>query len=98
LVLVDISRYFGDDPAFAADMQTFASNNGFGYIALYRPLLAANQRGIATHWPHDDHFNETGNRIFARAVYDWLLATGTNQPPKLNTAPNVETTPWPETE
>jgi hypothetical protein len=32
----------------------------------------AHRQRISTHWPHDGHFNEAGNAIFADSMYEWL--------------------------
>jgi lysophospholipase L1-like esterase len=36
--------------------------------------VQANRNGRATRWPHDGHFNEAGNEIFADALSEWLTA------------------------
>jgi hypothetical protein len=43
-------------------------------VPLAEPLLAANRGGRPTRWPHDGHFNEAGNEIFADALYAWMAA------------------------
>ncbi len=73
LILVDVSRYFSHtSPALAEALQEFCARRRFGYEDLSEPMLAANDAGVSTRWRHDAHFNEAGNEIFARAMFEWL--------------------------
>jgi hypothetical protein len=77
LVVLDASRYFGDDETVPDFLRELCRTNGFGYVPLDNELLKANRDGISTRWTHDGHFNEAGNRILAEAFYSWM----TNQVP-----------------
>jgi hypothetical protein len=77
LVMLDASRYFGNDETVPDFLRELCRTNGFGYVPLYNELLNANRDGISTGWTHDRHFNEAGNRILAEAFYSWM----TNQVP-----------------
>ncbi len=44
-----------------------------GYVPLSDDLLAANLGGTSTRWRYDLHFNEAGNRLFADAIYRWVI-------------------------
>jgi hypothetical protein len=77
LVVLDASRYLGDDETVPDFLRELCRTNGFGYIPIYNELLKANRDGISTRWTHDGHFNEAGNRILAEAFYSWM----TNQVP-----------------
>lgn len=72
LILVDASRYFGDDEAVSGALQEVCGTQGLGYVPLYADLLQANRDGIPTRWSHDAHFNEAGNEILAAALLDWI--------------------------
>jgi hypothetical protein len=72
LIILDASRYFGDDALVAASLRDLSARAGFGYVPLSDSLMAANRRGVPTKWPHDIHFNEAGNRILAESLHDWL--------------------------
>jgi hypothetical protein len=73
LIVIDASRYFGDDESVSDLLENLCLKEGLGYIPLYRHLLEAHSRGVSTKWRHDAHFNVTGNEILARSVYDWIL-------------------------
>jgi hypothetical protein len=36
-------------------------------------LLKAEAQHISTRWTYDQHFNETGNAMFADAMYRWMI-------------------------
>lgn len=68
--------YVVSDPrskALPATLRALCRENGFGYIPLSDALLEANRKGVTTQWMDDGHFNEEGNRIFAKAMRDWIL-------------------------
>ena len=77
LVVLDASRYVGDEETVPDFLRELCRTNGFGYVPIYNELLKANKDGISTGWTHDAHFNEAGNRILAEAFYSWM----TNQVP-----------------
>ncbi len=78
LVVVDTIRFFWAGSAeLSRALQRFSVARGVGYLPLSDRLLEAQRRGIATRWAHDGHFNETGNEIFAEAMYRWLAVEGT---------------------
>ncbi|MBI1851147.1 MAG: hypothetical protein HYR85_12460 [Planctomycetes bacterium] len=72
LAIVDASRYFSRASRLPEILERFAGAHDFGYVALSSDLLAANAKGIATCWPHDTHFNEAANEIFAEAMHRWI--------------------------
>lgn len=72
LVVLDVSRSFGDNETVYSALKELCSKNAIGYIPLYDDLLKADMDGIPTRWPHDDHFNETGNEIMAKALFRWI--------------------------
>ena len=72
LVVLDASRYFGDDETVPDFLRNLCRTNGFGYVPLDKELLKANRDGISTRWTYDGHFNEAGNRILAEAFYSWM--------------------------
>jgi lysophospholipase L1-like esterase len=72
LLVLDVSRYFGDDEAFAKTLEDLCTEQGFGYIPAYSNLLEANSGGVSTRWVHDSHFNNEGNEILARSIFSWL--------------------------
>ena len=72
MVVIDASQYFEDDPSVSRELSELCAKHGFGYVPVYHDLLKANASGIATRWTSDTHFNETGNRILASSLYDWL--------------------------
>lgn len=76
LVVLDASRYFGDEQIVSDALNELCAKNGFGYIPLYEYLLKANLNGVATRWAHDGHFNETGNEILAKGLYDMIVHSG----------------------
>ena len=71
-VVADASVYFEDDGTFSRPLAALCAREGFRYLPVSEDLLAANRRGIATHWKYDLHFNEAGNRILAEALSDWI--------------------------
>jgi hypothetical protein len=72
LVLVDVSRYVLATSDLPTVLSAFAAREGAGYVPLHAALAAAQRAGRATRWAHDGHFNETGNEVFATAMYDWV--------------------------
>lgn len=81
LVLLDASQYFGDDPSISAALKRLSEQNNFGYVPIYSNLMAARLKGVVIRWPHDGHFNKTGNEIVATALYDWISDVSTALPP-----------------
>lgn len=75
LVVLDASRYFGDDERVSRALHDFCIENGFRYIPLYRELLKDNEDRVLHQWTHDNHFNDTGNLILANSLYHWLAQT-----------------------
>lgn len=75
LVVVDASRYFRYlkwEP-LTTILERFSAEKGFGWIPLGDELLTAEKKGTSTRWPYDQHFNETGNEMFAEAMYRWMV-------------------------
>lgn len=72
LVVLDASRYFGDEPALADTLSDFCAKKSIGYVPLYADLSRANRDGVSTRWRHDGHFNRTGNVILADSLFDWI--------------------------
>ena len=72
LIVVDATRYFGDDETVSTALKAVSSKNNLGYIPVYQTLLEANRAGISTKWPHDAHFNEAGNEILSRSLFAWI--------------------------
>jgi hypothetical protein len=72
MVVLDVSRYFGDNESISTALKELCGKNGFGYVPLYDDLLKANKDGISTSWAHDGHFNEAGNEIMAKALLGWI--------------------------
>jgi hypothetical protein len=69
-VVVDVARYFNPQSTpLSTALEKLCTTQGFGYTSLSDPLIQANRDGIPTHWNHDGHFNEGGNRILAQAMY-----------------------------
>ena len=75
LVVVDASRYFRylKWETLTTTLERFCAENEFGWIPLGDELLKAEKSGISTRWPYDQHFNETGNAMFADAMYRWMV-------------------------
>jgi len=74
LVLVDALSYGTSSPVSSASklFRRLAARNGWGYIPLADELSEAERKGISVHWPHDGHFNQAGNEIFAEAMHRWF--------------------------
>jgi len=72
MVVVDVTRYFGDDGSLSARLNELCRENQFGYVPAFEELLKANAQGISTHWRHDAHFNRQGNDLLAQALVAWL--------------------------
>jgi hypothetical protein len=74
LIVVDASGYFLylRWERLPATLRQFCAEKGFGWIPLANELLKAEKNGILTRWPYDQHFNETGNEMFAEAMYRWM--------------------------
>ena len=70
LILLDLSRYFGDDESVTSAFKKLSEQQGFGYVSVYDDLLTANRDGISTRWPHDNHLNHAGNQILADSIFD----------------------------
>jgi hypothetical protein len=73
-VIVDLSGYAASVKTLSATLARLCSEHGFGYVQLGKHLRLANRRGVRTRWPHDGHFNEAANEIFATAMHEWLAA------------------------
>lgn len=72
LVVLDASRYVGEDASVSDTLQKFCAERGFGYVPVYQDLIRANEEGTATRWAHDGHFNAAGDRIVAQALFGWI--------------------------
>jgi hypothetical protein len=89
LVVVDASKYFGDEPDVTTFLKDFCSRSDSVYLPFYSDLLAANDKGVATHWLHDAHFNDAGNVILADALFrsisthapQWVAHAAPGEPP-----------------
>jgi hypothetical protein len=73
LIVLDASRYFGDDPGTTAALSEVCTSNGFGYVPVYKDLLDAQNSGIQTRWTHDSHLSREGNVILAASLHRWIL-------------------------
>ena len=75
-VVVDASRYFAGLKwsSLSPALKALCAEHGFGWIPLGEELLAAEKNGVQTRWPYDQHFNETGNQMFADAMRRWMIA------------------------
>ncbi len=73
MIVVHVSRYFSpSDRSTPEALEEFCARRTLGYVELSELLLAANDAGISTRWPHDLHFNEAGNRLIATTVAEAL--------------------------
>jgi hypothetical protein len=72
LILLDATRYFGDDETVSRALKAVSNKNNLAYIPIDQNLLMANRAGISTSWPHDGHFNDAGNEILCSALFDWI--------------------------
>jgi hypothetical protein len=72
LIVLDASRYFGDDETISVALRELCSKNDLGYIPLYDHLMKANSDGIPTRWARDGHFNEAGNDVLAKALLRYI--------------------------
>jgi lysophospholipase L1-like esterase len=68
LIVLDVSRYFGDPDAVSQALRRMCEANRFDYIAVYEDLLRANANGVSTRWRNDGHLNIAGNEILAGAL------------------------------
>jgi hypothetical protein len=82
LVVVDASRYFGDDAIESTALQEFCARTRAVYIPFYKDLMKAYQSGIPTDWSYDGNLNEAGNTLLADALYRSLIQ---EQPPRVLT-------------
>ncbi len=75
LVLVDALSYGTSSPVSSVSkiFRRLAARNEWGYIPLADELLEASEKGLSVHWPHDGHFNQAGNEIFAEAMHRWFV-------------------------
>ena len=73
LIVVDAVRYLGGAKKLSYNLRNFCMEQGLGYVPLSDDLLAANREGTSTRWRYDLHFNEAGNRLFADAMYRWVI-------------------------
>jgi lysophospholipase L1-like esterase len=72
MVLADGGGYF-DTPSGASEaLKRLCSEHAIGYVPLGERLREANQSGRGTRWPHDGHFNEAGNQVFAESLSEWM--------------------------
>jgi hypothetical protein len=69
LALVDASLYLNPTSSLPATLERFCRENAIRYVDLSADLRAAAEAGTPTRWPHDAHFNEAGNAIFAAAMH-----------------------------
>jgi lysophospholipase L1-like esterase len=72
LVIADGCSYFGAPSGSSEALQQLSRAHEIGYVPLGERLRNANQDGRATRFPYDGHFNETGNQVFAEALFEWL--------------------------
>ena len=77
LILVDATKNlprYGQLPAalVAKIIEKFCQLNDIGYIPLHDRLNKSRKDGVSTHWKHDHHFNETGNKIFSDSMFSYL--------------------------
>ena len=72
LVIADACSYFGAPSGSSEALQQLSRAREIGYVPLGDRLRAADQNGRATRFPHDGHFNEAGNQIFAEALFEWM--------------------------
>lgn len=82
LVVVDASRYFGDDAIESAALQELCARTKAIYVPFYKDLIQAYQSGIPTDWSYDGNLNEVGNALLADALYRSLIQ---DQPPRVLT-------------
>ena len=68
LVVVDASRYFGDDGTVSEALIALCRSGGFAYVPAYQDLLKAEAAGTFTRWSHDGHLNRQGNVILAESL------------------------------
>jgi lysophospholipase L1-like esterase len=52
----------------------FSSRNGIHFIDMLTAIRAGSRKGMAYYSPHklDIHFNESGHRLMADAIYQWM--------------------------
>ncbi len=81
MVVLDMSRYFGDNEIIARSLLELCEQHGFGYIPVYEDLLQANEDGVSTRWASDPHFNPAGNEVLAESFFEWILG---DVPPDAN--------------
>jgi hypothetical protein len=88
LVVVDASRYFPflKWEGLSALLEKFSAEKGFGWIPLGDELLQAEKKGIVTRWPYDQHFNETGNKMFAEAMQRWMTRQSEDAQPSVKSS------------
>lgn len=73
LVVVDACLYYSSaEQPVSARLKAYCFSRSISYVCLSDALLASHQAGAMTHWGHDKHFNELGNRIFADTLLSWL--------------------------
>ena len=77
LILVDATKNivrYGQLPSALGSkiLEKFCEFNSIGYIPLHDQLNKSRQKGIATHWNYDWHFNETGQRFFFESMYNYF--------------------------
>jgi hypothetical protein len=73
LVIVDASRYFGDDPSISTALQDLCLRGSSVYVPFYKDMQEASAKGIPLHWSHDGHLSEAGNALLADALYRSLV-------------------------
>jgi hypothetical protein len=79
-VVIDVSRYFGDDAALASALEQLSRAYGFDYVPAYQDLLSASQQGVETRFRYDGHLTAEGNAILAKSVFKVLDATPAAKP------------------
>ncbi len=75
-VIID-SFQFNDETSpplqFASNwLKILSEHSRFGYIPLYKELNESKENGNSPQWKHDSHFNEVGNKIFAKSMFEYL--------------------------
>jgi lysophospholipase L1-like esterase len=73
LVIVDASRYFGDDPSISTALQDLCAKGSSVYVPFYKDMQQASAKGIPLQWSHDGHLSEAGNALLADAIYRSLI-------------------------
>ncbi|MCX7824576.1 MAG: SGNH/GDSL hydrolase family protein [Verrucomicrobiae bacterium] len=82
LAVMDVSQEMADwrqGAELSERLRAFCAERGIGYVPVDAQMKAARAQGLGVRWPRDRHFNETGNRVFADAMYGWLSTATTRE-------------------